>query len=204
MTTRVILLHGIWNAKAWLGPLAARLRAGGCEVDVLGYPSVFGGPDATLPRLVTRLADGRDTAIVGHSLGGMMAIEALRQSPALPVSRVVCLGSPLRGSATARLVAERSWSAPALGRSATLLQRGFDEWDGRAAVGVVAGCVPRGLGRLLACVDTDSDGTVSVAETRLPGIADHCLVKASHSGLVLSSDAARQTLAFLREGRFAR
>ncbi len=204
MTARVILLHGIWNAKAWLGPLAARLRAGGCEVEVLGYPSVFGGPDATLPRLAARLADGRETAIVGHSLGGMMAIEALRTSPDLPVSRVVCLGSPLRGSATARTLSQRRWSAPALGRSGALLLRGFEAWDGRAAVGVVAGCVPRGLGRLLACVDTDSDGTVAIAETRLPGIADHCVVTSSHSGLVLSPDAARQTLAFLRDGRFAR
>ena len=41
---RVLLLHGIWNAKAWLAPLAARLRAAGFDVEVFGYPSVFGGP----------------------------------------------------------------------------------------------------------------------------------------------------------------
>ena len=39
-------------------------------------------------------------ALVGHSLGGLVALEALRRQPDLPVSRVVCLGSPLRGSGT--------------------------------------------------------------------------------------------------------
>lgn len=52
--------------------------------------------------------------------------------------------------------------------------------------------------------DGASDGTVSVEETRLPGLRDHCIVPASHTGLVLSPHAAAQTAAFLREGRFRR
>ena len=50
--------------------------------------------------------------------------------------------------------------------------------------------------------DGPSDGTVAVAETRLPGLADHCLVAASHTGLVFSRPAAGQAAAFLRHGRF--
>ena len=87
-------------------------------------------------------------------------------------------------------------------RSADLLTRGLERWDGAAEVGVVAGCVPRGLGRLIAAVDLESDGTVGIAETRLPGLHDHCLVQCSHTGLVLSAEAARQAAAFLRDGRF--
>ena len=45
---------------------------------------------------------------------------------------------------------------------------------------------------------------MAVAETRLPGITDHCVVAASHSGLLFSSEAAAQTVAFLRHGRFER
>ncbi|KTF29418.1 Cob(I)alamin adenosyltransferase, partial [Xanthomonas vesicatoria] len=48
-----------------------------------------------------------------------------------------------------------------------------------------------------------SDGTVALAETRLPGLRDHCVVQASHSGLLRSPEAATQALAFLRSGRFA-
>lgn len=204
MTDRVVLLHGIWNAGAWLLPLAARLRAAGLQPEVIGYASVFGSTAVMLPRLIERLATRGEVTIVGHSLGGMVALEALRIAPELPVKRVVCLGSPLCGSATAGQLAAHPWSAPTLGGSAALLQRGFTAWEGSAQVGMIAGNVPHGLGRLLAAVDEASDGTVALAETRLRGLADHCEVAASHSGLVLSAQVARQTVAFIRDGRFLR
>jgi len=50
--------------------------------------------------------------------------------------------------------------------------------------------------------DGGHDGTVSIAETQLPGLADHVVVDASHSGLLLSHVAADQAVAFLRTGRF--
>ncbi|WP_315386550.1 alpha/beta fold hydrolase [uncultured Stenotrophomonas sp.] len=201
MTPPVLLLHGIWNARAWVGPLAWRLRARGFSVDTFGYSSVFGGPDVAVPQLLQRLKDSGPVALVGHSLGGLVALEALRREPDLPVSRVVCLGSPLRGSGTARTLAEHGWSA-ALGRSSDLLLDGLPDWQGRAQVGLIAGSVPHGLGSLLGAIGEASDGTVALDETRLPGLADHCVVAASHSGLVFSPDAARQTAAFLRDGCF--
>ena len=198
----VLLLHGIWNAKAWLGPLAARLRAAGFGVEVFGYPSVFGGPEVAIPHLIARLRDSEPVALLGHSLGGLIALEALNREPDLPVTRVVCLGSPLRGSHAARGLAGRAWTSPALGRSAGLLQRGFERWEGKQPVGMVAGNVPHGLGRYFTSFEDESDGTVAVAETRLPGLTDHCVVASSHSGLVFSTAAASQAMHFLREGRF--
>ncbi|MBA8683351.1 esterase/lipase family protein [Stenotrophomonas tumulicola] len=203
MTSSVLLLHGIWNARAWVGPLAWRLRARGFVVETFGYSSVLGGPDVAVPQLLDRLQGSGPISLVGHSLGGLLALEALRRQPGLCVDRVVCLGSPLRGSGTARSLAEHGWSA-ALGRSSDLLLDGLPDWRGRAQVGLIAGCVPHGLGSLLGALDGDSDGTVALAETRLPGLADHCVVRCSHSGLVFSVDAARQTAQFLRHGRFHR
>lgn len=201
MNPPVLLLHGIWNARAWVGPLAWRLRARGFSVDTFGYSSVFGGPDVAVPQLLERLKDSGPVSLVGHSLGGLVALEALRQQPDLPVSRVVCLGSPLRGSGTARSLAEHGWSL-ALGRSSELLLDGLPAWEGRARVGLIAGSVPHGLGSLLGAIGEASDGTVALDETQLPGLADHCVVPASHSGLVFSPEAARQTAAFLRDGHF--
>ncbi|KRG88284.1 Cob(I)alamin adenosyltransferase [Stenotrophomonas daejeonensis] len=196
-----MLLHGIWNSRAWIGPLAWRLRMRGFAVEVFGYSSVFGGPDVAVPQLVQRLRRGGQVSLVGHSLGGLVALEALRRAPELDVPRVVCLGSPLLGSDTAKMLAGHGWMA-ALGRSGDLLQHGLAEWDGRAEVGLVAGSVPHGLGALMGALHGDSDGTVALAETRLPGLADHCVVQASHSGLVLSPEVADLTAAFLRAGRF--
>lgn len=201
MTSSVLLLHGIWNARAWVGPLAWRLRARGFQVETFGYASVLGGPEVAVPQLLERLQGSGPVSLVGHSLGGLLALEALRQQPELPVQRVVCLGSPLRGSGTARSLSEHGWAA-ALGRSGDLLLDGLPDWQGTAKVGLIAGCVPHGLGSLLGALDGESDGTVALDETRLPGLADHCVVRCSHSGLVFSLDAARQTAQFLRHGRF--
>jgi len=203
MSDSVIVLHGIWNARAWVGPLAWRLRARGFRVESFGYSSVFGGPEVAVPQLLERLRGGGPVSLVGHSLGGLLALEALRREPRLPVRRVVCLGSPLRGSGTARALADHGWTA-ALGRSSDLLLDGLPAWQGEAKVGLIAGCVPHGLGSLLGALDGDSDGTVAMDETRLPGLADHCVVRCSHSGLVFSLEAARQTAQFLRHGRFHR
>jgi pimeloyl-ACP methyl ester carboxylesterase len=199
---RVLLIHGLLNGNYWLYRLAARLRAQGYDADVFGYTSLVGGPSRAVPELVERLRRAPADALVGHSLGGLIALEALRAAPDLPVSRVVCLGSPLRGSRTARQLAVHPWSRPLLGRSAGLLQDGLERWDGAAEVGMIAGDVERGAGRLFFRFDGVSDGTVGLDETRLPGLADHCIVHSSHTGLVFSAEAAEQAGHFLREGRF--
>jgi len=199
---RVVLVHGLLNAEWWLRPLAARLRAQGFRTELFGYSSVFDGPERAVPKLLVRLRREPADALVGHSLGGLIALEALRQAPELAVSRVVCLGSPLCGSRTARTIAASPWIRPMLGRSAPMLASGMAEWRGQAQVGVVAGDVARGLGRLFARFDGGSDGTVGLEETRLPGLADHCTVHSSHTGLVFSPAAVRQAAHFLRHGRF--
>lgn len=199
---RVLLVHGLWNAGWWLAPLARRLRRQGFQVENFSYPSIVGGPEPAIEALVTRLRRGPTRHLVGHSLGGMIALEAVRRTPDLPVARLACMGSPLRGSRVAQALASRPRLAWALGSSRALLQSGCEPWEGRVQVGMVAGDVARGVGRLLGVTDARSDGTVSLAETRLPGLTAHCSVHASHTGLVFSAEAARQVAAFLRTGTF--
>lgn len=201
MSRRVILLHGLWMPGAAMHWLAAQLKTAGFAPEIFSYHSVADGPDLAVPRLVERLAQG-EADIVAHSLGGLIALQALCESPDLPVARVVCLGSPLTGSGAATGILRWAPAASLLGRSAALLQHGIACWQGRAQVGVVAGHVPHGLGALFAGFQGEHDGTVAVAETRLPGLADHVVVDASHSGLLFSAQAAAQAIAFLRDGHF--
>ena len=180
---------------------ASKLSAAGFAPEIFAYHSVADGPDTAVPRLVETLGQTRSD-IVAHSLGGLIALQALCDAPALHVGRVVCLGSPLTGSGAATGMLRWAPAAAMLGRSAALLQNGLPCWEGRAEVGVIAGCVPHGLGALLAGFDGDHDGTVAIDETRLPGVSDHVVVEASHSGLLFSAEAVDQTVAFLRSGRF--
>jgi pimeloyl-ACP methyl ester carboxylesterase len=184
--------------------LSLQLRDAGFAPRIFSYHSVADGPDLAVPRLAALLQAEGEADIVAHSLGGLIALKALCDSPDLPVARVVCLGSPLAGSGAAAGMLRWSPTAPLLGRRAALLQEGVGCWRGRAQVGVVAGCVPHGLGSLFAGFDGDHDGTVAVIETQLEGLTDHVVVDASHSGLLFSAEAAAQAIAFLREGRFAK
>ena len=199
----VLLVHGIWNARHWLAPFAARLRREGMAPGLFGYASILAGPEAGAGHLIDHLRRRPTPLLVGHSLGGLVILEALRRAPDLPVERVVCLGSPLKGSGVAVALGSRPGLSWTLGRSRDLLMRGCPPWDGRAEIGVVAGDHARGVGGFFARMDGPSDGTVALSETRLAGIADHCVVPASHTGLVLSAEAARRAARFLRHGRFA-
>lgn len=200
----VILLHGLWLRGFALWPLARRLVAAGFAARTFDYPSVRGGPAAAVARLAASIAAaGRPVHLVGHSLGGLVALDVVRRHPELPVRRVVCLGSPLAGSgAAARGAARWPGFSALLGESHALIAAGIGRWEGAAEVGVVAGSLGWGAGRVLGRFDGPSDGTVALAETRIPGLADHCIVHASHTGLLFSATAAMQTVAFLRDGRF--
>jgi pimeloyl-ACP methyl ester carboxylesterase len=201
----VLLLHGIWLVGSTLKPLARRLAAAGFEPMPMTWPSITGGPEAAvdLVRAKLRALAGRGPVhLVGHSLGGLVALEAMRDATDLPPGRVVCLGSPLAGSRAARSLARVPGARQLTGRSHEALCRGACDCPAGREVGSIAGRVPLGIGALWAGLEGPHDGTVAVAETRLPGLADHCIVAASHSGLLLSAEAARRTVAFLRHGRF--
>ncbi|MCO5095759.1 MAG: alpha/beta fold hydrolase [Xanthomonadaceae bacterium] len=204
MTRHVVLLHGIWMVGATMQWFGARLRAAGHATETFGYHSVVGGPDDAVPRLAGQLRDGGPADIVAHSLGGLVALQALSLQPDLPVGRVVCLGVPLCGSAAAAKLAQQPLGALWLGRSAGLLREGCATWPARFEVGMVAGSLPHGLGALVARFDGENDGTVAVEETRSPQLADHVVVPSSHSGLIFSGEVVRQALAFLERGRFER
>ncbi|MBJ6980188.1 alpha/beta fold hydrolase [Luteimonas sp. MC1782] len=201
---RVLLVHGLWMPPLAMRTLAARLRSAGYEPAIFGYRSIVGSTRAAVDAVRDRLRHGPPTHVVGHSLGGLMALEALRAEPTLPVVRVACLGTPLRGSGVAQVMSRNPLTTLYLGRSAALLRSGCTWLPPGVEIGMVAGSRPRGLGALVARFDGVHDGTVQLDETRVPGLADHVLIDASHSGLLVSREAVRQVLAFLESGAFLR
>jgi pimeloyl-ACP methyl ester carboxylesterase len=200
----VVLVHGLWMRALAMGALGRRLRAAGYDVSTFDYASVGLGPGPAGDRLRARIErlQGR-VHLVGHSLGGLVALETLRDVEAHD-GHVVCLGSPLRGSGAARRLGTWPIGRALVGRSLTLLHEGVPAWHGRCAVGVVAGSAPYGLGQLLGQFGEPNDGTVAVSETRLDGIADHVVVPSTHTGLIYNDAVARHAAHFLAHGRFAK
>ena len=206
MSEHVILLHGLWMRSFTLTMLRRRLERAGYTVHLFDYASVMHDPDLSMAQLLKRAhaLRGETVHFVGHSLGGLIALRALKQTHELPAGRIVCLGSPLCGSEVARSLASLPGGSLLIGKSAEILRAGLERWNGPHAVGAIAGRLPLGLGFVVGSLASPNDGTVSVAETRLPGLTDHCVVPATHLGLVFSDEAANQTVAFLRSERFAR
>ena len=201
----VVLIHGIWlNGLEWL-PLRRRLRRSGFDCRIFHYPSVRRPPAANAARLaafIARQKAGR-VHLVAHSLGGIVVIHFLTATRWCLPGRSVFIGTPARGSFAA--IRMGRWPLPRrlLGRSVERgLLGGAPAWGGECELGVIAGDLPLGAGRLLGSLPRPNDGTVSVAETAIPGATDATVVSASHLGLLWSRETARLVVRFLRDGAF--
>lgn len=209
----VVLLHGIWMPAGEMLFMKHRLeKEHGFECRVFSYPSVRAVLDDNAEALAAFVKDLDVSALhlIGHSLGGIVALRMLAKSKGLPPGRLVCLGSPLCGSHAAERLEKHRWGKAIMGDSLprAALEEPASSWAAELVrqreVGVIAGNVPAGLGRLITSFDEDNDGTVAVAETRLPGAKDHLVMPVSHTGMILSRAVADQAAAFIKRGEFLR
>jgi len=187
-------------------------REYGMRVSLFSYPSVRGTLDENASALATFIREQSvDVAhIVGHSLGGVLALRMHANNPDFLPGRVVCLGSPLTGSRAANYLNEQQWAEDILGKSVpdAMINQTANDWAGHVAehrdIGVIAGNVPLGFGRLVANFEEENDGTIGVSETRFDGARDHLVMPVSHKGMLVSADVADQAAAFIKRGKFLR
>jgi pimeloyl-ACP methyl ester carboxylesterase len=201
----VVLVHGIWMSGLELLLLERRLRRCGFRTRRFHYRSLrrpVRHNAAQLARRVRALPAGR-IHLVGHSLGGLVILQALQDDPALVTGRVVLLGSPVGGSAVARRAARHRLLRWLIGRATEqgLLGDG-PRWRGWQSLGMIAGRCSFGIGRLLGGLSGVNDGVVNLEETRVEGVRDSIVVDTTHIGLVISRLVAAQVCAFLKHGRF--
>ena len=217
MRTVVVYVHGLW-LNGWESLLLRQRlsRQLVCDVRSFRYSSRAAGLRENARALAMFLARLQtDTLhLVGHSMGGAVILElfegalaggdAASRSALLPPGRIVLLGSPLRGSRAARNLAQWSIGRRMLGLTAfdALLPDLGRRWAAPRELGVIAGNVPLGLGRVVGRFDSPSDGTVLVEETHLDGATAHLVLPSTHTGMVYSALVARKVAAFLRDGCF--
>jgi len=207
MGETVVYVHGLWFSghEAFLLHKYVREERG------YGW-QVF--PYASTQLSMTQIADALDAFIkslavptvhlVGHSLGGIAIQRCLERHPDQPPGRVVLLGTPSLPSRAAATVARFPYGSAILGEAAVaeLLQSHEREWRHARELGIIAGNMPLGLGQLLVSFEGPNDGTVSVAETQLPGARAHIVLPVSHTGLLLSKQVAHEVCQFLATGHF--
>ncbi|MBC7803327.1 MAG: acetyltransferase, partial [Candidatus Parcubacteria bacterium] len=76
-------------------------------------------------------------------------------------------------------------------------------WPRPEALGVIAGTLPLGLGRVLGRLPGMNDGVVCLDETEVEGMAERLVLRVGHSAMLISATVAAQTSAFLSHGKFA-
>jgi len=202
----VILAHGLWMSGLELGVLRHRLEnEHGFKTIQYSYASVTESM-AEHVRGLRELAQKQTCErlhFVGHSMGGLVIYNLLESTNDLLPGRAVLVGSPVQGSCVAAGIARWPLGRIALGcASESIAPDAPRQWKGNRDIGVIAGSVSIGLGRLFANVSPPSDGTVLVEETRLEGAADHIVMPVTHTSMVFSAAVADQIAKFLREGKF--
>ncbi len=209
MKHEVILVHGLWIGSWAMRRLARHLEAAGYLVRRFAYRTTrqpLAGHAQSLAEFA-RATQAGQVHFVSHSLGGLVTLKMLNTleaatGQALPEGRVVLLGSPLKGSDTARRSARIPGSTKLFGEIGSTLEGGYPHLDGSRETGMIAGSKPAGLGRLVGGAEKPSDGTVSVKETRVDGLKDHLVLPVTHTGMLFSAEVARQTAKFLETGGF--
>jgi len=200
----IILVHGLWFGAWAMAPLARRLRKAGFEVRRFNYRSTRRGLRAHARRLRSFAAQSGagHQHFLGHSLGGLVALQMLAEFRDLPPGRVVLLGSPLGGSAVARKSEKIPGSSKLLGDVKRSLETGFTERLPGRETGMIAGSKTIGLGMLVGGPGGPGDGTVSLSETRVDGLSDHLVLPVTHTSMLYSGEVASQTVHFLETGGF--
>lgn len=208
----VILLHGLIRSSSSMTVMSGSLEENGYLVNNVDYPSTASSIEqlaaTTIPTAASVCAGAPRIHFVTHSMGGILLREYLSHKPIDSLGRVVMLGPPNQGSELVDYLADIP---------------GFETVNGEAGgqLGTDTGSLPVKLGPVTfhlgviagtrsynpvysSIIPGPDDGKVSVLSTRVEGMTDHIEVEASHTFMMNDDEVIRQTLTFLRTGRFTR
>ena len=201
----VVLVPGLWMPSAVMRLLAARLSRSGYSTHVFAYRGrePVDGSIERLRGFCRQALGGRAAHFIGHSLGGVLILEMLARHPEIPAASALLIGSPVRGCHAGRRLGFAGIGRWMMGASRLLWEEREARWRRPEPLGVIAGTLPLGLGRMLGRLPGPNDGVVRVAETTVEGMHDRALVRAGHSALLVDRRVAWLAERFMAEGRFA-
>ena len=222
-TETVILIHGLWRHGVVLQPYQRWMRAEGFAVRRFSYRSWRDGMAANLGALSGFIQKtlGAVIHLVGHSLGGLLALELLARAHDPRIRRAVLLGTPSAGSYCGSRISKTPVLCALLGKTvkdwAGFKDGAEDSVENRfgakfgatgpalspsVEIGVIAGSRGIGFGRLVPGLPRPNDGLIAVDETFLAEAKDSIVLAVNHSGMLVSRSCARQVAGFLRCGSF--
>ena len=212
-TENVILLHGLCRTSRSMTEIQRALTHAGYTVWNVNYPSrtapIQTLADDAIGQAVTNCLENGATKIdfVTHSMGGILVRSYLARHTVPQLGRVVMLAPPNQGSEIVDKLG--TWklfkwiNGPAgnqLGTGANSLPNELG--PAHFLVGIIAGDRSVNWINSLFLIPGRDDGKVAVKRARLDGMSDFIVIHATHMFITYNDQAIRQTIQFLRTGKF--
>lgn len=208
----VVLLHGLWPVSESMAELEEKLQRSGYQTVYVSYPSRKSSVAELAASAVgegvsgCRAQDAGVIHFITHSLGSILLRYYLQHNRLPELGRTVMLGPPNQGSQLAQAV--KSWplvdwllgpAGAALGTDEESIVQQLPAVD--FELGVIAGTFAiNPLGLLF--IDGPNDSVVSVASTRVEGMADHIVLPVLHSVMMRDNEVIDHSIHFLKTGNF--
>jgi pimeloyl-ACP methyl ester carboxylesterase len=206
----VVVLHGIARSNKHMKTLAKFLAQDGFDVINLSYPStsykIEELTDLINSEISSRVKKDKTIHFIGYSMGGLMVRALIHKYKYKNLGKVVQLAPPNQGSEVADFV-KNFWPykkifGPAgqqLVTDKTAVKHLFGEVN--YDLGIIAGNLSIDPFSS-AIIPGENDGKVAVERTKLEGMKDHIVVSASHTFFPSNKEVLKQTLYFIKNGKF--
>lgn len=217
-THQVVVLHGLGRSSRSMKKLAKALSRRGYRVFNLNYKGITGSYNSILSELHSELESLIDPTkivhFVGHSFGGILIRGILVKETNWTFGRAVMLGTPNKGTETAKYISRHAifkWFTPKVAKELTpdshLIQSLAEP---TIETGIIAGSqqfsylVPVTWFYKKATNNAAGDGVVEIINTQCSNMSDFLELPLHHSFMMWDSQVIEQTLYFLGNGRFNR